>query len=61
MEKIEIKITFEDDLFGCEIARSGETVHFESLNDKEQIKVCNALALSYNLFAPCIKKGGQDD
>jgi len=59
MNEIEIKITFEDDLCGCEITRSGETVHFERMNGKEQVKVCNALAQFYNLFVPCIKKGGK--
>ena len=58
MDEIEIKITFIDNLFGCEITKSGKAVQFETFNSKEQVKICNALAQSYNLFAPCIKEGG---
>lgn len=61
MDEIEIKITFSDDLCGCEIQKDGETVFFESLNRLEQIHVCNAFALFYDLFVPCIKKRGKDE
>lgn len=60
MDEIEIKITFEDDLCGCKMTKSGKTVQWEELNDKEQVKVCNALAQFYMLFYKAIK-GGQDD
>lgn len=57
MDEIEIKITFEgeDNLCGCEITKSGKIKHFQELNDKEQVKVCNALAQFYMLFYKAIK------
>jgi len=56
MDEIEIKITFSDNLCGCEITKSGKTEQFEKLKRKEQIHVCNALAQFYKLFVPVIKE-----
>ncbi len=55
---MEIKITFErdDDLCGCEITKDGETVFWENLNEKEQIKVINALGNFYKLFYRSFKE-----
>lgn len=50
MDEIEIKITFEDDLAGCEITKGDNITHFEELERSEQIQVCNSLGRFYALF-----------
>lgn len=50
MNGIEIKITFDDDLAGCEITKGDNIVQFEELERSEQIKVCNSLGHFYGLF-----------
>ena len=61
MDEIEIKITFDDDLCGCKITRSGNIVMWEELNDKDQVKVCNALAQFYMLFYKAMKGGNNEN
>ena len=60
MDEIEIKITFVDNLCGCEITKSGKTEQWETLERKEQIHVCSALAKFYNLFVPAIKEDNDE-
>ena len=50
MDEIEIKITFEDDLAGCEITKGNNIANFEELERSEQIQVCNSLGHFYGLF-----------
>lgn len=56
MDDIEIKITFAGNLCGCEITRNGNPEMFEKLTEKEQIRICNSLAQSYNLFYKVLKE-----
>lgn len=57
-----MKVIIEiDEIAGCEIQKDGESVFFTSLERKEQIHVCNALAQFYNLFAPYIMMENKDN
>lgn len=53
---MDIKISLEDDLAGYEFTEDGKTVMYEDMTKQQQIKVCNALAQGYNLFAKFIKE-----
>ena len=56
-----MKVIIEiDEIAGCEIQKDGETVFFQSLERKEQIHVCNALAQFYKLFVPVIKEDNDE-
>lgn len=61
MSNIKVDIELGDDLAGCQIKVDDKVKQWHELDKQEQIKVCNMLAQFYNLFAPCIKEGGQDD
>lgn len=50
MDDIEIKITFSDNLTGCEIIRDGKTAIWEELSEVEKVKICNALGTHWQLM-----------
>jgi hypothetical protein len=46
----------DDGLVSCETKKGDKTVHFEDLDRKEQIYVCNSFVSFYKLFSTCIKE-----
>ena len=60
MSNIKLDIESGDVFAGCQIMVDGKIKQWDELDRQEQIKVCNMLAQFYNLFAPCIKEGGEE-